>query len=491
VDAASAKRHEGPASARGFAYQRRAPETSLLYETVRANLKTVLAELDGDAGAGFPRFVIRDFERYLRCGVLAHGFARVRCGACGDELLVAFSCKSRGICPSCTTRRMQATALQLVDKVLPAVPTRQWVLSLPRWARFLLACDPALITRTLDLALRTIFTWQRKRARRQGAVRSRAGAVTFVQRFGGALNLNVHFHCVLPDGVWVREEGALRFVQLEKPTDEEVQQILLCIERRVRKLLKPRLEACRDDARAPDALARSRAESVGALRGKPVNAFQAKPLTGFHQGFSLHAGVHLHANDREGLMHLCGYGARPPLTQERLSSLPDGKLAYRLKRPLADGQDALVLEPGELVRRLAPLVPPPRAHLVRYHGVFGPASKWRSEVIPKPATPARTCGAAPRADPTTSGEAKAERRPSTIPWSELLLRVFREDVLACPCGGRRVVTAFITEKKVIEQILGHLGIPATGPPIAPARSWAAPDCPGWQDDVPELQQALR
>ena len=69
--------------------------------------------------------------------------------------------------------------------------------------------------------------------------------------------------------------------------------------------------------------------------------------------------------------------------------------------------------------------------------------------------------------------------------------MFREDVLACPCEGRRVVTAFITEKKVIEQILGHLRLPATGPPIASARSWAAQDCPGWQDDVPELQQSLR
>jgi hypothetical protein len=385
---------------------------------------------------------------------------------------------------------MQGTALQLVDKVLPAVPTRQWVLSLPRWARFLLARDPALITRTLELALRAIFTWQRKRARGQGVACSRTGAVTFVQRFGGALNLNVHFHCVLPDGVWVREAGALRFVKLDKPADAEVQEILLRIERRVRKLLKPRVEASRDDARTPDALALSQAESVSALRGKPVDARQAKPLTGFHQGFSLHAGVHLHANDREGLMHLCGYGARPPLTQERLSSLPDGKLAYRLKRPLADGRDALVLEPSELIRRLATLVPPPRAHLVRYHGVFGPASKWRSEVIPKPATPVPSCGPAPRAEPVPSGEAKEERRPSTIPWSELLLRVFREDVLACPCGGRRVVTAFITEKKVIEQILGHLGIPATGPPVAPARVSAAQDCAGWQDDVPELQQAL-
>jgi hypothetical protein len=296
---------------------------------------------------------------------------------------------------------------------------------------------------------------------------------------------------VLPDGVWVREAGALRFVKLDKPNDEEVQQFLLRIERCICKLLRPRLDASCDDARTPDALALSRAKSVGALRGKPVDAFHAKPLTGFQQGFSLHAGVHLHANDREGLMHLCGYGARPPLTQERLSSLPEGKLAYRLKRPLADVRSALVLEPHDLLRRLATLVPPPRAHLVRYHGVFAPASKWRSEVIPEPAAPAPTCVPAPRAEPATSGDAKAERRPSTIPWSELLLRVFRENVLACPCGGRRVVTAFITEKKVIEQILGHLGLPATGPPIAPARVSAAQEGAGWQDDVPELQQALR
>jgi hypothetical protein len=191
-------------------------------------------------------------------------------------------------------------------------------------------------------------------------------------------------------------------------------------------------------------------------------------------------------------MHLCGYGARPPLTQENLSSLPDGKLVYRMKRPLADGREVLVLEPRELLRRLATLVPPPRAHLVRYHGVFAPASKWRSEVIPKPENRlAPTCSPTLRTEPARTDDAKPERRPSTIPWSELLLRVFRLDVLVCPCGGRRSVLAFITEKKTIAQILGHLGIPATGPLIAPARFSSAQDGAGWQDDVPELQQSLR
>ena len=163
---------------------------------------------------------------YLACGILANGFARVRCSSCGDEMLVAFSCKGRGFCPSCTTRRMQGTPTHLLDRVLPHVPMRQWVLSLQRWARFLLARDPLLLTRTLDLALRAIFTLQRRRARRAGTRASRTGAVSFVQRFGGALNLNVHFHCVIPDGVFVREEGSVRFIALPGPSDDEVTEVL-------------------------------------------------------------------------------------------------------------------------------------------------------------------------------------------------------------------------------------------------------------------------
>ena len=160
----------------GLGYRRREPERTLLHATVRAHLKTFLAEMEqrGD-GAGLPGFVISEFERYLACGILAHGFARVRCSSCGNEMLVAFSCKGRGFCPSCTTRRMQGTATHLLDRVLPHVPMRQWVLSLPRWARFLLARDPQLITRALDIALRAIFSLQRRRARRTGARAARTG----------------------------------------------------------------------------------------------------------------------------------------------------------------------------------------------------------------------------------------------------------------------------------------------------------------------------
>ena len=209
------------------------------------------------------------------------------------------------------------------------------------------------------------------------------------------------------------------------------------------------------------------------------------------QGFSLHAAVHLHANDREGLAHLCGYGARPPFSQERLSQLPDGRLAYRLKRPLGDGRTALLLQPGELLRRLATLVPPPRAHLLRHHGVFAPASRWRREVVPPPLAAVEDRDKAPLLPAGESTPATPPQNPCRIPWAELLLRVFREDVLACPCGGRRVVLAYLTEPVPVKAILDHLGLPSTGPPLAPARFRAGPGETAWQDDVPELQQSLR
>jgi hypothetical protein len=308
-----------------------------------------------------------------------------------------------------------------------------------------------------------------------------------VQRFGGAVNLNVHFHFVIPDGVFVRDEAGVRFVALSGPSDEEVKHVLRRIVGRVRKLLRPRVEAARADARTPDALATAQIDSVGFLRGQPEDAAIFKKQAAYLEGFSLHAGVHLHANDREGLAHLCGYGARPPLSQERLSRLPDGRLAYRLKRPLSDGTTVLVLDPCELLRRLAALVPPPRAHLVRYHGLFGPASAWRSKIVPE--APPLSCsrGSTPEAAPRPAADPRA---PSRIPWAELLLRVFREDVLLCPCGGRRVVLAFITEQKVVKEILAHLGLPTTGPPLAPVRIADGEDAP-WKDDVPELLQSLR
>ncbi len=82
-----------------------------------------------------------EFDAFLECRILAHGFLRVRCGDCAHEKLLAFSCKRRGFCPACGARRMAETAAHLVEQVIPHVPVRQWVVSFPIPLRHLV-CDP-------------------------------------------------------------------------------------------------------------------------------------------------------------------------------------------------------------------------------------------------------------------------------------------------------------------------------------------------------------
>jgi hypothetical protein len=292
--------------------RRREPEKTLLHALVRENLEPFLAAARerSPSGRGFPAHVERDLRAYLDCGM---------------------------------------------------VPVRQWVLSLPRRLRFRAARDPRLVSRLLDVFTRALFAWLRRRARALGVADPRTGGVTAVQRFGGAVNLNVHFH-----------------------TDE-------------------------------------------ATAGRVA-------LPGAHA-------------------------------------------------------------------RIASLVPPPRSHAVRYHGVFAPNAKHRSRVVPaagrgepapaspdpgplaEPVPPLATPLAPPAAGPAgtfqlTPPEPPPER-PSPryrVPWAELLRKVFGIDVLECPeCAGRLEVIAFIAEPTVARRILDHLGMDAQAPPLA--RAWANDEDP--------------
>jgi Transposase zinc-binding domain len=110
-----------------------------------------LAQVEAQTGARLPDFVKDEFNAFLECGILAHGFLRLRCGDCAHEKLVAFSCKRRGFCPSCGARRMAETAAHLVDHVIPRVPVRQWVLSFPIPLRILFAAHPELLSPVLQI----------------------------------------------------------------------------------------------------------------------------------------------------------------------------------------------------------------------------------------------------------------------------------------------------------------------------------------------------
>ncbi len=160
----------------------------MLYQVVAGELESFLAR-GQERDRPVPGFVEKEFRAFLDCGILAQGFLRLHCPECGQDRLLAFSCKARVWCPSCAGRRMADTAAHLVDRVFPMVPLRQWVLSLPFALRYGMACDRRLTSDVLNVFIRALFGELRRRARQLlGPGSSQCGAVTFVQRFGDALN---------------------------------------------------------------------------------------------------------------------------------------------------------------------------------------------------------------------------------------------------------------------------------------------------------------
>ncbi len=141
--------------------------------------------------------------------VKARGFARARCKDCGDDYLIAFSCKARGACPSCNTRRMVEIAAHLVDHVIPPVPVRQWVLSLPKRVRGFLHRYPALAGNVLRIFLEEVERALRRQCPGAGA-KARTGAVLFPHRFGASLNAHYHFHACVIEGLYEAEGEGVR-----------------------------------------------------------------------------------------------------------------------------------------------------------------------------------------------------------------------------------------------------------------------------------------
>jgi hypothetical protein len=168
-------------------------------------------------------------------------------------------------------------------------------------------------------------------------------------------------------------------------------------------------------------------------------------------GYDLEARVRVDAGDRAGLERVARYLMRPALAMERLTLRDDGLYEYGLRHAWRDGTTGIVLSPMELMEKLAALVPLPRVHLVRYHGILAPNHGWRSSLLPKGPDEEEdgpTAGWLPR-----GGLVPAHGR---VDWAVLLKRVFAVDVLRCArCGGKRVVIE-VVEPEAVEKILDCL-----------------------------------
>ncbi|ECB7949511.1 IS91 family transposase [Salmonella enterica subsp. enterica serovar Berta] len=428
-----------PAAHAAARYARHLPERTLLYALVQAHYPDFIARLEAEDRPR-PEYVREEFETYLRCGVLEHGFLRVVCEQCRAERLVAFSCKKRGFCPSCGARRMAESARHLVEEVFGPRPVRQWVLSFPYPLRFLFASKPEAIGPVLGIVHRVIAGWLADQAGVDHAS-AQCGAVTLIQRFGSALNLNVHFHMLWLDGVYEdtteRPQRKPRLHRTRAPTSAQLTELAGTIAHRV----------CRHLSRR------------GWLEGEDESVFlsdSAGSDAGKVGGFSLHAGVAAEAHESHKLEKLCRYITRPAISEQRLSISPQGRVRYQLKTPWRNGTTHVEWDAVDFIAKLAALVPPPRAHLTRFHGVFAPNANLRAQLTPS-GRGRRPAGDAVPVDASAHDEPRSpEQKRRAMSWAQRLKRVFSIDVTTCAhCGGAVRIVASIEDPKAIRAILAH------------------------------------
>jgi hypothetical protein len=190
------------------------------------------------------------------------------------------------------------------------------------------------------------------------------------------------------------------------------------------------------------------------------------------RGFNVHAVTTVNGADRNALERLCRYVARPPVANERLSILADGRVRYELKRTWADGTKAIVLEPLDLIARLCALVPPPWFNLTRYNGVLAPGSALRHEVVlrdtGRTSREHQVCMLEKEPVPTPVSRPHTNPTPARHPWAYLLKRTFRVDVTICPrCAGALRLVEIATEPMSIHRLLVRAGLAPMPPPVPP------------------------
>ncbi len=387
---------------------------------------------------------------------------------------------------------MSEAASHLSDNVFPkSAIIRQWVLSMPVPLRILCARNSKLQGKILRLVNKIIATSIKKSIVTKTSENLEAGAVTLIQRFGGHVNLNVHFHMLHVQGAWgvSADEANVTFHAAPNPTNEEIAACVEKIASGTLRILKRmallevdehghNLIAQQDDD-SDDPLAGIQAAStqnkiaLGHRRGQRIRRLieelevdiaggQAEitgPLVATHAGFSLHAGVSCWSTNKARLEQLIRYTARPAVGEERLSEMTNGDIHYKLKKPWTDGTTHVVFSPLEFLEKLAALVPPPRIHLTRFHGILAPHSRWRSFVVPEKLEVVNG------KDPDS--EDGATTKPKRMSWARLLSRVFQIDTESCDhCGGQMKIIAAVMSGSAIENILRHLGMPPRPPPVA-------------------------
>jgi hypothetical protein len=403
------------------------------------------AERDGPLGAHVPRAL----ETYLECGRLVGGFARVRCGDCGSERLLAFSCQTRNLCPSCQGKRSALLGESLVDVILAPVPHTHVVCTIPKALRGLFQRDRRLLGILSRSAYRALVRVMQAELETREAV---PGFVASLQTFGSfGANWHPHVHGIVSEGLFERDGTFHTLWRLDlEAVAEEFRRLVIQALQKARRLS--------DDF----------AESL---------------LTWEHSGFSVKAGRQSAPREASRIEEVGRYLARAPMPQDLPEILPDGQVLVPTPPDPRTGATEVILDPLEFLHRIVMQIPDRGQHLIRYYGAYscrgrraharmveeqeaeeadgeGGVDETDGEEGDPTGAPEGKDGEETRAagDGSDEGEFILARRRS---WARLIRRVFEVDPLECPdCGGEMKIIAVITDPPVIDRIIRHLEVKA-------------------------------
>jgi hypothetical protein len=395
---------------------RRARDSPLyrLAETHHETFKQVYDERFAERYGFWRAEVERTLWAFLDCGIEERGFARVRCDACRGEFRVALSCKRRGFCPSCHAKRAVVWAEWLAAEVLAPVAHHQWVFTVPKRLRVFFLYDRRLLGELSRCAWKTVRDLCRAGHQDRHAV---PGMVVSIQTYGDLANWQPHVHALVSSGVFDRQG---EFTPLQVPPAGVAEELFRrCV---IRMLVR---------------------------RGRLEEEAAEGLLSWRHSGFSVHHAIRVESEDTQGLERLCRYLMHPPIAVERLC-YEGAQATYRGRRvhPVS-GEEAVTLDPLEMLARLCQHIPPPGLHLTRLYGAYANRTRGARARRMDGAGSSRTEHEDAPESPTPSQ--RARRRE----WARLIAKVFEADPLRCPCGGTMRVVAFILDPAVIRKILRH------------------------------------
>lgn len=396
-------------------YRPRRPRASPLWQCVSRHFPELRA-------SGRVRRAVEEnvLERFLECGDLHCGFARIRCGGCGHDLLLAFSCKTRYFCPSCHQKRVLAYGEWVESSVLRPVPHRQYVFTVPKLIRPFFAFRRSLLGELCRIIARLLVE-----AYSAAHPRARPGFILFVQTFGDLVNFNPHVHALVADGVF---DVSGRFTPLP-PVPEA-----LLAERLRREVVRPLVRR--------EVILPPLAEQMLAWR---------------HGGFTVHNQVRVAASDAEGRKALAGYMLRARFSLEKTTyDAARAAVIYRSKLHATLKRNFQVMPGAQWLELLCKHVPDRHEHMVRYYGRYSSRTRGSEHERPDMDEPG----------PETRSQA---RQAAKVAWAKMIRKVYEVDPLACPeCASQMRVIALIEDPAVIKRILSWLGLWDPPQPCGPS-----------------------